>query len=273
MSASPRFRTIKISDPRFESDNLRYITIKTPNLKGRGNICVYVPPNIEATNLPIVILLHGVYGSANSWSRQAGAHLTAQQLIEAGKIHPMILAMPSDGLWGDGSGYLAHNGYNFDQWIVEDVVDAVKMNIPQATDTTDLFISGLSMGGFGALKLGAKYPHKFRAIAAHSAITSLPQMELFVEEPLTAYQQVLAKNEDVLLMMKSNKDNLPPVRFDCGKDDLLIEHNRKLHRQLTEAGIVHTYEEFDGIHEWAYWEEHLPKSLFFFNSFLPILSA
>lgn len=268
MPQTPRFRTTKISDPRFESDNLRYLTIKTPNLKGRGNICVFAPPNTEAENLPIVILLHGVYGSANSWSRQAGAHLTAQRLIEEGKMRPMILAMPSDGLWGDGSAYLAHNGYNFDKWIVEDVVDAVQLNIPQATNSTTLFISGLSMGGFGALKLGAKYPNKFAAISAHSAITSLPQMELFVEEPLTAYQQVLAKNEDVFLMMQSNKNQLPPVRFDCGKADLLIEHNRTLHRQLVDAEIPHIYEEFEGIHEWAYWEKHLPKSLLFFNQFI-----
>ncbi len=268
MPATPRFRTIKISDPRFESDNLRYLTIKTPNLKGRGNICVFVPENVEATDLPIAILLHGVYGSANSWSKQAGAHLTAQRLINEGKIRPMILAMPSDGLWGDGSAYIAHNGYNFEKWIVEDVVDAVKLNILQAANSTNLFISGLSMGGFGALKLGAKYPEKFTAIAAHSAITSLEQMALFVEEPLSAYQQVLAKNEDVFLMMQSNKDKLPPVRFDCGKKDLLIKPNRILHQQLKTAGITHTYEEFEGIHEWAYWEEHLPKSLLFFERYL-----
>ena len=265
MSETPRFRTTKMSDPRFESDNLRYITIKTPNLKGRGNICVFIPENVEATDLPIAILLHGVYGSANSWSRQAGAHITAQRLINEGKMRPMILAMPSDGLWGDGSAYLAHNGYNFEKWIMEDVVDAVKLNIPQAADSHSLFISGLSMGGFGALKLGAKYPEKFKAIAAHSAITSLKQMELFVEEPLTAYQQVLAKNEDVFLMLQSNQAKLPPVRFDCGKDDILVEHNRILHHQLNTVGIKHVYEEFEGVHEWAYWEAHLPESLLFFD--------
>lgn len=268
--SKPRFRTIKISDPRFESDNLRYLTIKTPNLKGRGNICLFIPLNIEVDNLPIVILLHGVYGSSNSWSQQAGAHHTALQLIETGKMRPMILAMPSDGLWGDGSAYLKHSGYDFDKWIVEDVVDAVRMNIPQAANSTDLFIGGLSMGGFGALMLGAKYPEKFKAISAHSAITNLAQMKLFVEESPIKYQQVLAKSEDAFLMMQSHRIELPPVRFDCGKADLLIEHNRKLHVQLTEAGIDHTYEEFEGIHEWKYWEEHLADSLLFFEKQFPI---
>lgn len=265
MSATERFRTIKLSDPRFESDNLRYITLKTPNLKGRGNICLFVPPNTQVDNLPIAILLHGVYGSCHSWSQQAGAHRTALSLIKQGKIRPMILAMPSDGLWGDGSAYLKHNGYNFEKWIVEDVIDAIKLNIPQAKNSITTFIGGLSMGGFGALLLGGKYPEKFKAISAHSAITSLPQMKLFVEEPLLEYQQVLAKSEDAFLMLKSNRGKLPALRFDCGKKDILIEHNRKLHAQLLTAGIAHEYEEFTGIHEWAYWEEHLVDSLLFFE--------
>jgi len=265
MEPTERFRTIKISDPRFESNTLRYITIKTLNLKGRGNICLFVPPNIKADNLPITILLHGVYGSSNSWSQQAGAHHTALRLIKANKIQPMILAMPSDGLWGDGSAYLKHSGNDFEKWIVEDVIDAVRLNIPQAKNSETTFIGGLSMGGFGALMLGGKYPEKFQAISAHSAITSLPQMELFVEEQLAEYQQVLAKSEDAFLMLKSNRGKLPPLRFDCGKNDLLIEHNRKLHAQLLAAGINHQYEEFEGIHEWAYWEEHLVDSLLFFD--------
>lgn len=261
-----RFRTVKISDPRFESDHLRYLTIKTPNLKGRGNICLFIPPNIKTDDLPITILLHGVYGSANSWSQQAGAHRTALRLIQAGKIRPMILAMPSDGLWGDGSAYLSHNGYNFEKWIIEDVVDAVKMNIPQAVNSKDLFINGLSMGGFGALMLGAKYPEKFKAFAAHSAITALPQMALFVEEDLLNYKQVLDKSEAVLLMLQSNKDKLPPFRFDCGKEDLLIDYNRTLHQQLDFLQIPHQYEEFSGSHEWAYWETHLADNLLFFEN-------
>ncbi len=268
MQPTERFRTTKISDPRFESDNLRYITIKTPNLKGRGNICLFVPPNIKVDNLPITILLHGVYGSSNSWSQQAGAHRTAMRLIQSKKIRPMILAMPSDGLWGDGSAYSKHGGFDFEKWIVEDVIDAVRLNIPQAKNSTTTFIGGLSMGGFGALMLGGKYPKKFKAISAHSAITSLPQMELFVEEQLSDYQQVLAKSEAAFPMLKSNRGKLPPLRFDCGKNDLLIEHNRKLHAQLLAAGISHQYEEFEGIHEWAYWEEHLVDSLLFFEKYI-----
>ena len=262
-----RFRTIRLSTPEFERDNLRFMVIKTPNLKGRGDICVFVPSDIDADDLPVVILLHGVYGSAWSWAFGAGAHLTAQQMIIEGQIKPMILAMPSDGLWGDGSGYLVHDGQDFEKWIAEDVPDAIRMNIPQATNSSTLFINGLSMGGFGALRIGSKYPEKFKAIAGHSAITSLDQMKLFVEEPLEAYKQFDEEDEDIYLTMQRKKDRLPPIRFDCGKDDLLIEHNRKLHQQMSAAGIPHEYEEFEGAHEWSYWAEHLKDMLLFFNKY------
>jgi S-formylglutathione hydrolase FrmB len=64
----------------------------------------------------------------------------------------------------------------------------------------------------------------------------------------------------------SNKENLPPIRFDCGTEDPLIEHNRELSRELKKAGIPHTYEEFSGGHSWPYWETHLEDMLHFFGS-------
>src|SRR3546814_2950110 len=99
-----KFRTIEVSDPRFETDHLRFITVKTPNLKGRGDICVFSPPGISTGQpVPVILLLHGVYGSAWSWAYGAGVHLQAMKMIESGEIPPVVIAMPSDGLWGDGS--------------------------------------------------------------------------------------------------------------------------------------------------------------------------
>jgi poly(3-hydroxybutyrate) depolymerase len=54
-----KFRTIEISDSQFEKDNLRMMTVKSSNLKGRGDIVVFVPPKIQR-DTPVVILLHGV---------------------------------------------------------------------------------------------------------------------------------------------------------------------------------------------------------------------
>ncbi|MGB5434478.1 MAG: alpha/beta hydrolase-fold protein [Maribacter sp.] len=260
-----KFRTTEISNPEFEANNLRFITVKTSNLQGRGDICVFVPPGRNLKDVPIVTLLHGVYGSAWIWAHKAGVHFTALQLLEEGLIKPMVLAMPSDGLWGDGSAYLPLNNKNFENWIVDDVIEAVIENIDCTSHTSELFISGLSMGGYGALRLGAKYPTKYKAISGHSSITHKNQMSLFVEEGVSNYDQKNPMEEGVFELLLKNKSDLPYLRFDCGKDDVLIQHNRKLHQDLKRYGIPHQYQEFEGKHEWPYWEEHIKETLLFFS--------
>ena len=260
------FRTTEVSFPEFESDNLRYITVKSKHLRGRGDICVFVPPiqNLEA--IPLVILLHGVYGSSWVWSRKGGVHRTALELIQKGEISPMVIAMPSDGLWGDGSGYISHKNGNYEKWIAEDVPNAVIDNIASVNKTSKKFIGGLSMGGFGALRLGIKYSDTFSATSAHSSITHIDQMPLFVEEELHHYNEIEQNEASVYGIIKAHKGVLPDIRFDCGTEDILIEQNRQLHKQLVAEKIVHVYEEFSGGHEWPYWKEHIKDSLRFFNS-------
>ncbi|WP_019990730.1 alpha/beta hydrolase [Rudanella lutea] len=257
------FRTIELSDSRFEHEGLRYVTVKTPNLRGRGDITFWSPEGANAdTPLPLVILLHGVYGSHWAWSLKAGAHRTADRLMQAGQLPLFRLAMPSDGLWGDGSGYLPHNGYGFDRWIIDDVPAAC----PGAVSAC--FVAGLSMGGYGALRLMARYPDQFRAASGLSSITELAQMADFVEEPLDLYRQPDPADESVGALLLRNRDQLPPFRFDCGTDDTLLAANRTLHETLRQAGIPHEYAEYPGGHEWPYWETHLEDTLLFFGRYM-----
>lgn len=258
------FRTFETSDPRFESDNLRQITVQSAALGQRADISVHVPDAARnCTDAPLVILLHGVYGSHWAWCRKGGAHVTAERLIAAREIPPLILAMPSDGLWGHGSGYLPHRFQNFERWIVSEVPAAVRRACPAVTTASPLFIAGLSMGGFGALRLGAKFPHRFRACSGHSSITDFAQFAPFVGNDLSRYE-VSGEDTSVFEALRRNRDRLPAFRFDCGKDDSLLSANRALHAALEEAGIAHRYEEFPGGHEWFYWEKHLRDSLRFF---------
>lgn len=262
-----RFRTIEVSDPQFESRHLRQITVKTPNLQGRGDISVFVPDQATKSSdaLPLVTLLHGVYGSHWAWSRCAGVHVTAQRLIDEGQIPPMLIAMPSDGLMFDGTAYLSHNDRNFDRWIIQDVPDAViEAGLPTNKDSPQ-FIAGLSMGGYGALRLGAANPEHFAAFAGHSSITDFDQLKLFVEEDLSVYGEANAQRS-VLEVMRANADRLPSFRFDCGVNDELIEYNRGLHRALLDLGIDHQYQEHPGGHEWPYWTLHIEDTLRFFAS-------
>ncbi|NRB51816.1 MAG: esterase family protein [Saprospiraceae bacterium] len=259
------FRTIEISDPNFEQAGLRFMTIKTPNLLGRGDICLFVPSQAEDhEHLPLYILLHGVYGSAWAWALKGAAHQTFQQLLDEGFVQPAVIAMPSDGLWGDGSAYFTHHQMAFDKWIVEDVPLAIAENIAGTSTVSPLCIGGLSMGGYGALSLGSRFPSHFRAISGHSSITRLAQMAQFVEEPLSAYAEE-CQTPNVIDSMLANKDQLPAIRFDCGVSDELIHANRSLHQEMTAADIPHHYQEYPGGHEWPYWQEHVRKTFLFFD--------
>jgi putative tributyrin esterase len=258
------FRTFEISDPRFELEGLRWVTVKSPALRQRVDITLFVPRQaVSAKDIPAAILLHGVYGSHWAWALKGGAHRTAARLIEKGRIPPLVLAMPSDGLWGDGSGYLKHSTQNFEQWIVEEVPAAVRHAVPAVTETSPWFISGLSMGGFAALRLGAKYPERFRAVGGHSPMTHFEQHSRFVEEKLESYS-CASEDQSVFETMFRNRNRLPPFRFDCGTEDPLLQFSRELSQQMTEAGIVHEYAEFPGGHEWPFWEAHLVEMLMFF---------
>lgn len=251
-----------------ELGGLHWITVKSNALQKRADICVFVPRGIELKpGLPLVILLHGVYGSHWAWAAHGHVHETAQKMIDQGEIAPMILAMPSDGLFGDGSGYLPHHQENYETWITEDVVQVLREQFPVLTVDSPVFIAGLSMGGFGALRLGAKYPGHFRAFSGLSSITHFVQLGLFVAD-FSTLQAVALEQDGVFDWLQKNRESLPPFRFDCGAEDILIEHNRQLHQDLVALGIPHLYEEFPGAHSWEYWETHIAKTLLFFNTCL-----
>ncbi len=262
-----RFPHMERSDPRFEFDNLRFMTVRSPAMNCRGDITLYVPPGCDSEqNLPVYMLLHGVYGSHWAWAMNGGAHRTANRLIQNGEVKPMVLAMPSDGLWADGSGYLPLQHANYERWIIEDVRDAITEGLSSVGDQSKWCIAGLSMGGYGALRLGAKYPDRFSAISAHSAITHFNQLPKFVDDPLHTYGPQDENDVDAAYWIMKNKETLPPLRFDCGNDDCLIEENRTLHEQLNAHGVPHEYAEFEGGHSWDYWATHIEDTFRFFDS-------
>ncbi|MCW0220484.1 MAG: alpha/beta hydrolase-fold protein [Prosthecobacter sp.] len=261
------FRTIEISESSFAPPGVSFVTVKSTALKRRADLSLYVPPETSAKSLPLVILLHGVYGSHWAWLFKGGAHQVLDRLIKEENLPPMMLAMPSDGLWGDGSGYARHADADYHRWIVEEVPAAAALVDPRV-NRAPRFIAGLSMGGYGAMRLGALHPEKFGAISAHSSCTDIAHMQGFVEETTAQFDLKEEPPLSVIACMKLNASRLPPLRFDCGSEDILIEHNRLLHQQLDQEGIPHEYEEFSGGHTWEYWHEHLAESLRFFSKVL-----
>ena len=261
----PAFRTIEISDSAFETEGLRHVTVKSAALSGRADLTLWIPPDANGP-LPLVVLLHGVYGSHWAWAWKGGAHRTAAGLTGSGDIVPMVLAMPSDGLWGDGSGYIKHgSGEDYERWIMEEVPLAAAEATGGLTNGTPLFLTGLSMGGYGAMRLGAKHGRRVAGISAHSSATHFDDLDAIVDEDLSLCGTDPAECS-VLEMIRTHRATLPPLRFDCGSSDVLLPQNRALHAALEADGIPHTYEEFSGGHDWPYWQAHIADSLRFFSN-------
>lgn len=238
-------------------------TVKSPALHGRADVSVYKPESAK-TGVPVVILLHGVYGSHWVWALKGQAHTTLQKMIDDGDLPPMLLVMPSDGLWQDGSGYLPHkSGSNAEQWIASDVPQLVKDLYPEVNDASPFFISGLSMGGYGALRIGAKYPKIFRAFSGLSSITAFSQFDAFVQE-FEALEESVLVQENVLDVIRENKAHIGPFRFDCGRQDPLFDANEELNRQLETLGVPHDFLIHEGGHSWDYWQRHVGETLRFF---------
>lgn len=240
------------------------MTVKSVAMQGRADITVYIPQAVRSqSSIPVIVLLHGVYGSHLSWAFRGGVHQVMERSVEAGGT-PFVLVMPSDGLWGDGSGYIPHAIQNFEKWIGTEVPSAVRSAINEVDEGSTFYLSGLSMGGYGAFRVGTIYDI-YRGISAHSSMTDLAQMNRFAEERwVEKHKEVeLSRVTDIL---ERYHDKLVPMRFDCGFKDPLLIYNQVLHDCLKRKGIEHVYEEQLGGHDWNYWHKNISHTFRFFSA-------
>ena len=258
-----QFPNAQLSRPIPGNERLRFLNFRGEALGYRGDVLLFTPPGAETLNrLPLLLLLHGVYGCQWNWWLNGNIDALALDMLRDETTIPMMIAMPSDGLWGDGSGYVPHAHADYEKWIVDEIPHCLRQLFPQLY-SKKFFIAGLSMGGYGALRLGMKYAPRVLAISAHSSITNVVQLPQFIPYPASAFLHSGEIDTDILHWAKVNHDKLPPIRFDCGTEDPLIEANRELDRVLTDLRVPHVYEEFPGGHDWQYWSEHVRQTLAF----------
>lgn len=245
---------------------MQFVTVQSPALGGRGDVAIFAPPGIspDATDTALVVLLHGVYGSFWNWAFNGGVHDVLTTLIASGDVCPMVLAMPSDGLAGEGTAYLDHGTADFERWVIDDVPACVAEAIPSVTMNSPLMLAGNSMGGFGALRLGARHPDRVAGVSAHSPVTHLDDLALFTEDDLCVTLSIPPAQRslgDQLVHMTSS----PRIHIDCGTHDPLLESNRRLHETLVQARVEHDYAEYDGAHDWASWHRRIGVGLRFLD--------
>ena len=137
---------------------------------GREQVAQMYVPDTQAPpgGWPVLYLLHGLDGSATDWQTLGGIQSAMDHLIAEGRIKPMVVVMPP----GANSWYVdsaeVHGPGDYAKAIAHDLPAAVEAAFPVGDDRVHRAIAGLSMGGFGALRLGLAEPERYSAVAAMS---------------------------------------------------------------------------------------------------------
>ena len=226
---------------------------------GKMTACnVIFPEETEHSGpYPTYYLLHGLSDDYSAWQRRTSIERYVQTL-------PLIVVMP-DG--GRGWYSHAHQGYNYEDAIIRDCVGFVDRTFRSDARREARAIGGLSMGGYGALKLALQHPDLFGSANGHSGAYGFGHAQWRTEE--SEFTRIIGPQPSGgpldlwKIAADSGAPNRPALRIDCGTSDFLIEQNREFHTHLDELGIAHEYEEFPGAHDWAYWDKHVQSALRF----------
>jgi putative tributyrin esterase len=238
-----------------------------------------VLPNSYAkskSNYPVLYLLHGAYGHFNDWLSKTPDKMLVHNLADKYNI---IIVMPEGETFSFYLDSPVNKGSQFETYITKEVVQKIDQTYRTVADKKGRVISGLSMGGHGAMYLSTKHPELYSAVGSMSGALDMgsivtPESKERVTKllepvfgPNGAPQEVYASNS-VMNMVDKIKTNKLPTIIDCGVDDFLIETNRELHRRLVYAKVPHEYIERPGAHTWEYWENALPTHFLFFQGVL-----
>ena len=211
-------------------------------------------------------LLHGLTKDCSDW-------LNSTRIERISRNNNLAVIFPN----GENSFYvngLAPNS-DFGRLIGEELVDFTRSVFPLSTRREDTYIGGVSMGGFGALRNGLKYAERFSKIISFSAA-----IHMFEFEPGDTRRQMVVgedgvmgdyweavktdKNpavclENLVKAVKAGDKSFPEIYMICGLQDGLIFANRTFSAKLKEAGVPLIYEEYDGKHEFEFWNQHVAR--------------
>jgi putative tributyrin esterase len=206
---------------------------------------------------PVLYLLHGLWGSHRDW-------LTRTDLLRATAGLPLIVVLPDAGdSWYVNSA--TEPEQRFEDYIGRDVVawaDATFRTLPRREAR---FIAGLSMGGFGAVRLGLKYPARFAVAGSFSGAFGGLRQDPEHESIPAAFgppgSPPRAERHVIERIAAAEPASLPYIYLDCGTADRLLAGSREVAAALQARGAAYEYHEVPGAHDWAYWDRRLPALL------------
>jgi putative tributyrin esterase len=222
-----------------------------------------------ALSYPVLYLLHGLTGHYSDW-------LSKTKLTDYAAQYQIIIVTPegNDGWYTDAAMVPADK---YETYILEELIPDVERRFRTFKGRQGRAIAGLSMGGYGALKFGVKYPERF--IFAASMSGALDAATLSVDNPRATWEALRvsiqqtfgpldsptrAANDLYKLIRNFPAERLASLPFlylDCGTEDGLIATNRELATVLLERKIPHEFRQLPGKHDWVYWDQQVREVL------------
>ncbi len=218
---------------------------------------------------PVLYLLHGWNGDHTVWARRTSVERYASD-------KGVVVVMPAAHL-----SFYSDRTLGLPYWtfISQELPEICHDLFPQISrDPGQTFAAGLSMGGYGAFKLGLSHPERFRAVASLSGAVDVAALfeRLQKETPekhtgIYGIQHVRGSEDDLFALIdrcKREGKALPRMYQWCGRQDFLYQDNIRIRDYLKAAGADLTYEEADGDHQWKYWDTGIERVLFWIQELL-----
>lgn len=233
------------------------VTIASANVPGPVAVSVYTPPGYDpkrAEPYPLLVQLHGGGGSNKAMDRMAPL---LEQAIKEGRVPPMVSVMPSAGRsfymdFRDGS-------QKWERFVLADLLSAARRDLNVAKGRQGTFITGISMGGMGSLRLAFKHPEVFQAVASQEpgiepalAFDDVQLRDRFWRSD-ALFQQIYGSPVDKAYWADNNPATIASraperlvglgIYIEAGDQDMFfLQHGTEfLHRVLFDAGIAHEY--------------------------------
>ena len=220
--------------------------------------------SVPADGFPVLYLLHGLSDDHTAWQRYTSIERYAN-------ARGLAVVMPavSRSFYADEV-----HGHAYWEFISQELPDMVGGFFRVSPHRADTFVAGLSMGGYGAFKLGLSRPERFAAIASLSGVadvrslaTRLDRREL-VER---VFGGSFSASDDIFeLLLRVDPSLRPALYISCGaEEDRLLGSNQRLAREARDLGFDVTTDFRPGSHEWELWDGVIQDVL----AWLPIRSA
>ena len=219
----------------------------------------------SANRFPVVYLLHGYSGSYNNWINRVPA---LKQLADDNQV---LIVCPD----GDTASWYFDSPVNsrmkFETYIGMEVpafIDASYKTIPRREARA---ITGLSMGGHGAMFIGYRHAKTFGGVGSMSGAVDLEGLKksrlIYGILGDTTTNERYYEDFNVMNIIKDYPADSIALIIDCGVDDFLFAANKKLHEELLKLKTPHDYIERPGKHDWPYWANAVEYHLLFFRNY------